>query len=125
MTTPRTQCSTTNSFAVYGIPDGTELIDGAARQLGEPAGTVTVEGASITAVENAIRAAFLAATGAGRLPSAVDAALADAAATVADRYEGDELHVREEFLPALYREAAGYHCAYRTSAPPAASEFEG
>ncbi|MFB6177397.1 MAG: hypothetical protein ABEI99_09690, partial [Halobaculum sp.] len=60
-----------------------------------------------------------------KLPPAVVAALDDAAAAIRDTHDGESLDLRTELLPSFYQETAGYHCAYRTAAPPDPDEFEG
>jgi hypothetical protein len=121
---PADACSTTDSFANYGITDGSDLISRAARALGSTRQDVTVTPELTSGVESAFRTAFLAESDDGTLPSTVTAALDDAAVLVVDRFGGETRDLRTDVLPAFYREFAGYHCAYRVANPPAHDAFD-
>jgi hypothetical protein len=117
-------CATTDSFAPYGIPDGTDLIAVAGRSLDARSASITVTPEVIGAVENAFRSAFLAKSSGERLPPVVVAALDDAAVSVADRFSDEPVQLHPTLLTAFYRDFAGYHCAYQTATQPDFDGFE-
>ncbi|MFB6176884.1 MAG: hypothetical protein ABEI99_07035, partial [Halobaculum sp.] len=94
MTEITRRCATTDSFAAYGIDDGSDLIHAAARQLGETSQTVTVSDTSVAVVENAVRSAFVELADTDKLPPAVVAALDDATAAIRDTHGGESLDLR-------------------------------
>ena len=105
-------CTTTRTFAVYGVDDGSVLVRTTHRLVhDEDDGTVT--DATLDLVAAAFRAAFLEHADVGSLPADVAAAVEDARYFTRERYAGAEADLRTELLPAFYREVAGFHCAYR------------
>jgi len=116
-TDPGEACSTTESFADHGIEDGTALLEGTHRRLSAP-GVPAFDGsvAAYDRLESAFLWAYLATTGQTAVPADVLAALDDArAATAAALADTADPDLRTEVVPTFYRQAAGFHCAYRTA----------
>ena len=108
-------CTTTASFDDHGIDDGSELIRRTYYRLVSD-GWDTFEPTErfLDRLADAFTRSYLTATDAYELPSHVAAAVDDARVWVGVEFaEEPDADLRGEVIPAFYRHAAGFHCAYR------------
>lgn len=107
-----TDCTTTGSFAAYGVPDGGVLVNRMHRSLvaTDEEGPYTT--GTFDRLERAFRAAFADVTGLGDLPEPVALALEDALYRTREHYLGATADLRTDVVTDFYRDLAGYHCAY-------------
>jgi len=108
-------CTTTASFDDHGIDDGSALIRRTYYRLvaeGDDAFEPTER--FFDRLADAFARTYLTATDAYELPPHVAAAVDDARAWAAVEFADDpDADLRGEVIPAFYRHAAGFHCAYR------------
>lgn len=108
-------CTTTESFDDHGIDDGSALIRRTYYRLvadGEDSFEPTER--FLDRLADAFARAYLTATDAYELPPHVEAAVDDARVWVEAEFAADpDADLRGEVIPAFYRHAAGFHCAYR------------
>jgi hypothetical protein len=118
MSTDRTdhtdECTTTGSFGDHGV-DGRRLIEGTYRRLAAAELRAFEDTAGFyRQLESAFLWAYLAAVDEPGVPDHVAYAVDDALAWTRERFaDADDPDVRTEVVPAFYREAARFHCAYR------------
>lgn len=108
-------CTTTGSFDDHGIDDGVELIRRTQyRLIAADAGTFEPTDRFLDRLADAFARAYLTVTDTYEVPPHVAAAIDDARVWTgiefADRPDAD---LRTDVIPAFYRRAAGFHCAYR------------
>lgn len=108
-------CSTTNSFADHGVPDGTDLVTQTYRRLAGPeAPDYAPTAAFFDRLEEAFLWAYLGSVEEAGVPAHVEAAVDDAKAlTRAEFADEPDADLRTDVVPAFYRRAASFHCAYR------------
>ena len=108
-------CTTTESFDDHGIDDGSELIRRTYYRLvaaDEDAFEPTER--FLDRLADAFTRAYLTVTDAYEPPPHVAAAIDDARVWVGVEFADDpDADLRGEVIPAFYRHAAGFHCAYR------------
>ena len=108
-------CTTTGSFDDHGIDDGSELIRRTYyRLVADGWDTFEPTARFLDRLADAFTRAYLTATDAYELPPHVAAAVDDARVWVGVEFADDpDADLRGEVIPAFYRHAAGFHCAYR------------
>jgi len=108
-------CTTTASFDDHGIDDGSDLIRRTYYRLvadGDDAFEPTER--FLDRLADAFIRAYLTATDAYELPPHVAAAIDDARVWVGVEFAAaPDADLRGTVIPAFYRHAAGFHCAYR------------
>jgi hypothetical protein len=108
-------CTTTASFDDHGIDDGSTLIRRTHYRLvadGDDAFEPTER--FLDRLADAFTRAYLTATDAYELPPHVAAAVDDARVWIGAEFADEpDADLRGEVIPAFYRHAAGFHCAYR------------
>lgn len=112
-----TDCTTTASFAEYGVPDGNVLVQRMHRSLAATDGEGPYTTGTFDRLEHAFRAAFADVTALDGLPAPVALALEDALYRTRERYLGADADLRTDVVTDFYRDLAGYHCAYARSRP--------
>jgi len=112
---PADDCTTTASFDDHGIDDGSELIRRTHYRLvadGWDAFEPTER--FLDRLADAFKRAYLTAADAYEPPPHVAAAVDDARVWVGVEFADEpDADLRREVIPAFYRHAAGFHCAYR------------
>jgi len=108
-------CTTTGSFDDHGIDDGSELIRRTHyRLVADGDGAFEPTERFLDRLADAFTRAYLTATDAYELPPHVAAAIDDARVWVGAEFADEpDADLRATVIPAFYRYAAGFHCAYR------------
>lgn len=107
----------TRTFARYGIPDGSVLVQRTERLLtGNGGGTVT--DSTLSLLEAAFRTSFLELAAVESVPPDVAAAVEDAAYFTREEYAGTHADLRTEVVASFYRSVAEFHHAYREHTAP-------
>lgn len=108
-------CTTTGSFNDHGIDDGSDLIRRTHyRLVADDWDTFEPTEQFLDRLADAFTRAYLTTTDAYELPPRVAAAVDDVRAWVEAEFTDEpETDLRGEVIPAFYRYAAGFHCAYR------------
>jgi hypothetical protein len=108
-------CTTTRSFDDHGIDDGSALIRRTHYRLvadGDDAFEPTER--YLDRLADAFSRAYLTAADAYEIPPHVAAAVDDARVWVGVEFaDASDADLRSDVVPAFYRHAAGFHCAYR------------
>jgi hypothetical protein len=109
------ECTTTGSFADHDIADGSQLIEGTHyRLVAAGMSEFTPSPSFFDALESAFIWAYLGSVEERGIPDHVEAAIDDARVfTVQEFADRPEADLRTEVVPAFYRHAAAFHCAYR------------
>ena len=110
-----TDCTTTGSFDDHGIDDGSELIRRTYYRLAaDDDGAFEPTERFLDRLADAFTRAYLTVTDSYELPAHVAAAVDDARVwTGAEFADEPDADLRGTVIPAFYRHAAGFHCAYR------------
>lgn len=110
-----TDCTTTESFNDHGIDDGSGLIRRTYYRLvadGDDEFEPTER--FLDRLADAFTRAYLTATDSYELPAHVAAAIDDARVWTGTEFADEpNADLRRTVIPAFYRHAAGFHCAYR------------
>lgn len=109
-------CSTTNSFADHGVPDGIDLVTDTYHRLTGPdrPDYAPTEG-FFERLEEAVLWAYLGAVEEPGVPAHVAAAIDDAKVLTRAEFEDDPgADLRTDVVPAFYQRVAAFHCAYRS-----------
>ena len=108
-------CTTTGSFDDHGIDDGSALIRRTHyRLVADGDDTFEPTERYLDRLADAFARAYLTATDAYALPPHVAAAVDDARVWAGAEFADDpDTDLRRTVIPAFYRHAAGFHCAYR------------
>ncbi|OYR40595.1 hypothetical protein DJ82_07615 [Halorubrum sp. Ib24] len=108
-------CTTTASFDDHGIDDGSELIRRTYyRLVADGWDSFEPTERFLDRLADAFTRSYLTATDAYELPPHVAAAVDDARAWAGVEFADEpDADLRGTVLPAFYRHAAGFHCAYR------------
>lgn len=108
-------CSTTNSFADQGVPDGTDLVTETYYRLAGPdRPDYAPTGAFFERLEEAFLWAYLGAVAEPGVPAPIEAAIDDAKVLTRAEFEDDpDADLRTDVVPAFYQRIASFHGAYR------------
>jgi len=108
-------CTTTGSFADHGIDDGSALVrETYYRLAATDDGEFRPTDRYLVRTADAFTRAYLVAADEYAPPDHVAAAIDDARVWTREEFGDDpDADLRTEVLPAFYRHAAGFHCAYR------------
>ena len=108
-------CTTTESFDDHGIDDGSELIRRTHyRLVADGDGEFEPTERFLDRLSDAFTRAYLTVTDTYELPPHVAAAVDDARVWTGTEFMDEpDADLRGTVIPAFYRHAAGFHCAYR------------
>jgi len=109
------ECTTTASFADHDIEDGSALIQRIYYRLSAADTEFVPSEAFFDALESAFIWAYLETVEENGIPDHVEAAIDDTRAVTAEEFaDRPDAGLRTEVVQTFYRNAAGFHCAYRT-----------